>query len=117
MKKKRKLKGMTLMEVIIAMVVMAICGSLLVEACVCVVTNTRTARRVTGKVDEEAPVVENRPAAVTAYEERDTISLSLNGGTPVNMTVDRFRASSTQAPEEQRADDLKYFIPSPTSTP
>lgn len=115
--KKKKLKGMTLMEVIIAMVIMAICGSLLVEACVCVVNNTRTARRVTSKVDEQATVIENRPDEVTAYQEKDTIELKMGAQPAVTMVVDKFEAPTTQVSEEQRAGNLKYFVPSPTATP
>lgn len=113
--KKKKLKGMTLMEVIIAMVVMAICGSLLVEACVCVVNNTRTARRVTSKVDEQAADIANRPAHITAYEEGDNLHLSYGGETG-DIVIDKFEAPTTQPADEQKADNLKYFRAVPETT-
>lgn len=106
--KKKKLKGMTLMEVIVAMVVMAICGSLLVEACVCVVTNTRTARTVISKVDEQATDVENRQASITAYEEGATLNIEYNGH-PGNIVIDKFEAPTTQVAEDQKSGNLKYF--------
>ena len=113
--KKKKLKGMTLMEIIIAMVVMAICGSLLVEACVCVVNNTRTARRVTSKVDEQASDVVNRPPAITAYEEGANLHLSF-GGSSGDITIDKFEAPTTQVSDEQKAGNLKYFKAVPVTT-
>ncbi len=113
--KKKKLKGMTLMEIIIAMVIMTICGMLLVEAAVCVVNNTRTARRVTSKVDEQAADVANRPTHITAYEEGDTLRLEY-GGEHGDIVIDKFEAPTTQVSEEQKADNLKYFIAVPVTT-
>lgn len=106
--KKKKLKGMTLMEVIVAMVVMAICGSLLVEACVCVVTNTRTARTVISKVDEQSTDVENRRSSITPYEEGATLHIEYNGHDG-NIAIDKFEAPTVQTPEEQKSGNLKYF--------
>lgn len=114
MKKKKALKGMTLMEIIIAMLVMVICGAILVEACVSVVTNTRTARTVISKVDEQAAVIENRPSTVTAYEEGASLSISYNGASGNPILIDKFEAPTTQVAEQSRSGNLKYFEPAVT---
>ncbi len=111
MKKKKTLKGMTLMEIIIAMLVMVICGAILVEACVSVVTNTRTARTVISKVDEQAPAIENRPAAITAYETGDSLSISYNGAPGQPIPIDKFEAPTTQVSDQEHSGNLKYFEP------
>ncbi|MDO5148948.1 MAG: prepilin-type N-terminal cleavage/methylation domain-containing protein [Oscillospiraceae bacterium] len=108
MKKKKKLKGMTLMEVIIAMVVMVICASMLVEAAICVVNNTRTARTVIVKVDEQAPGVENRTVG-TPYETGAVLQLQYNG--VHTIPVDKYEAPTTQVSDIQKSGNMKYFMP------
>lgn len=104
--KKKKLKGMTLMEIIIAMVVLVICATMIVQAAVIVVNNTRTARTVIVKVDEQSPVIENRNVPVP-YETNAV--LELEGG--FTVPIDKYEAPTTQASESQRAGNMKYFRP------
>lgn len=110
--KKKKLKGMTLLEVIIAMVVMVICATLLVQSAVSVVYNTRTARNVISKVDEQASPVENRTVP-TAYVTGDKIKLTYNG--TYYVAVDKYEAPTTQAPDHERSGNMKYFEPAVTT--
>lgn len=113
----KKLKGMTLMEIIIAMTVMVICGTILAMACVSVVNNTRTARHVTTKVNEQATVVENRDPSITAYQEADQLHFQIHGGSAAaDIGIDKFEAPTTQAPEDQRSGNLRYFRPTPVTT-
>jgi len=115
--KKKSLKGMTLMEIIIAMTVMVICGTILAMACLSVVNNTRTARHVTTKVNEQATVVENRDPSITAYREADQLHLEIRGGGgSADIGVDKFEAPTTQSPDEQNSGNLRYFRPTPVTT-
>ncbi len=113
MKNKKKLKGMTLLEIIVAMVVMVICATMLVEAAICVINNTKTAKTVIVKVDEQAPAVENR-AVVTAYETNAVLQLRFNN--VYTVPIDKYEAPTTQPSEEQRAGNMKYFVPVTTVT-
>lgn len=113
--KRFKLKGMTLMEVIIAMVVMVICASILVIGATAVVNNTRTARHVITKVDEQAPDVENHPAAITAYETGAALNISFNGAAGNAIPIDKFEAPTTQVSSDQACGNLKYFEPVPVT--
>ena len=102
---------MTLMEVIIAMVVMVIASSLLVVSAVSIINNTRTARRVVNKVNEQAPVVENE-AVVSAYVTEEELKLQIVGAAAeYTLKVDKFEAPTTQAPEDERSGNLRYFKP------
>lgn len=115
--KKRFFKGMTLMEIIIAMTVMVICGTILAMACVSVVNNTRTARHVTSKVNEQATVVENRDPAITAYRESDPLHLQIDGGGgSADINIDRYEAPTTQSPDDERSGNLRYFRATPVTT-
>ena len=101
MKKKKTFKGMTLMEVIIAMVVMVIASSLLVVSAVSIINNTRTARRV----------VKNE-AVVSAYVTEEELKLQIVGAAAeYTLKVDKFEAPTTQAPEDERSGNLRYFKP------
>jgi prepilin-type N-terminal cleavage/methylation domain-containing protein len=115
--KKKSLKGMTLMEIIIAMTVMVICGTILALACMSVVTNTRVARHVTTKVNEQATVVENRDPSITAYHEADQLNFQIHGGgASANIGVDKYEAPTTQSPDEENSGNLRYFRPTPVTT-
>lgn len=111
MKKKKTFKGMTLIEVIIAMVVMVVASALLVLGAVSIINNTRTARRVVNKVNEQAPVVENE-AVVSAYVTGENLELQIVGAAEeYTLQVDKFEAPTTQAPEDERSGNLRYFRP------
>ena len=108
---------MTLMEIIIAMTVMVICGTILAMACVSVVNNTRTARNVTSKVNEQATVVENRDPSITAYREADPLQLRIStGGGSASIGIDKYEAPTTQTPDDERSGNLRYFRPTPVTT-
>lgn len=113
----KKLKGMTLMEIIIAMTVMVISGTILAMACLAVVNNTRTARHVTTKVNEQATVVENRDPSITAYQEANQLHFQIDGGTAsADIGIDKYEAPTTQAPEDEMSGNLRYFRPTPVTT-
>lgn len=66
--KKRVFKGMTLMEIIIAIAIVAVMSTVLVVAASAINSYLRSARQVNGRVAEQAPVAEvgyKNPAAPT----------------------------------------------------
>lgn len=112
--KKKKLKGMTLMEIIIAMAVMIIIAGILVESAVAVVNNVRISKNVVSTVNVQAPEVENRDVA-TPYVTGDVINLTGAGLRPANIAVDKYEATVTLPAGEQRSGNMKYFEPAVTS--
>lgn len=112
--KKKKLKGMTLMEIIVAMAVLIITSGILVECGVAVVNNVRVSRTVVTTVNQQAPEIENRRVA-TPYAADNTIHLSGAGLPGVDIHVDKYEATVTMAPDEQRSGNMKYFVPAVTS--
>ncbi len=112
--KKKKLKGMTLMEIIVAMAVMIITAGILVECGVAVINNMRVSRTVITTVNQQAPEVENRSVA-DPYVTGDTIRLSGAGLRSCNVMIDKYEATVTMAPDEQRSGNMKYFVPAVTS--
>ena len=60
MKKSKKFKGMTLLEIIIALFVFGAVAMILVQATVSIFVNVRASNDVLDKVIDEAPTAENR---------------------------------------------------------
>jgi len=108
--KRKKLKGMTLMEIIIAMAVLIIIAGILVQSAVVVVNNVRISKTVVQTVNEQAPDVENQDVA-SAYLAGDTISLTGAGLRSATLTVDKYQASGSIAADQQRSGNMKYFVP------
>ena len=59
-KRKNKLKGMTLVEVIVALAVFTIMASLLVTVCVSISNSVVRTNRLTREINVQAPTAENR---------------------------------------------------------
>ena len=110
---KKKLKGMTLMEIIIAMAVLIIIAGILVESAVAVVNNVRVSKSVVRTVNIQAPEVENRDV-LTPYVTGDVINLTGDGLSPANISVDKYEATVTLPDGEQRSGNMKYFVPAVT---
>lgn len=55
---KRKLKGMTLMEIIIAIAIVAVMSTVLIVAASAINSYLRSARNVNGRVADQAPIAE-----------------------------------------------------------
>lgn len=110
---KKKLKGMTLLEVILAMTVMTILAVILIQSCIGIINHIRISKNVAHKVNVQSAPVENRSVAGDAYAENDVIELNY-GGTKGEITVNRFQAP--EIPEDELlkgaldAGDLKYFV-------
>lgn len=124
---KRKLKGMTLLEIIIAMVVMVICGTLIAETAVGVINMTKTSRTVINTVNSQCANVERRDSvgSVEMTGGSDSISISC-GATSGSLDVKKFHAPavteivvstgedgseiSSAREIDSKSGDLKYFV-------
>ena len=111
MKQKKVLKGMTLIEVLIAMVVMVVSASMLVLCAVSIFNSVRTSKSVVNKVNEQASVAENK-AVIVPYETGQDIELQIVGdANSYTMKVDKFEVPTTQAPNDQHSGNFRYFVP------
>ena len=108
--KRKKFKGMTLMEIIIAMAVMVIVAGILVQAAVVVINNVRISKTVVTTVNVQSPEVENQ-TVITPYKEDDTINLTGAGLSSASIKVDKYQATVTMSADDQRSGNLKYFVP------
>lgn len=114
-RRKRPLKGMTLMEVIIAMVVLVILASLCVEAAVGIISNVRTSKSVVQKVNYQSSFVTARSGSSSG-----TLSFKLvdDKGSEIladeeNISVNIFEAPVDPAgkyKDYDKAGNLKYFV-------
>lgn len=112
--KKKKLKGMTLLEVIVAMVVLIFVSVILVQCAVAVVKSVRTSRVVVKKVNAQTSSVENR-IITTPDADSASLVLTFDGKTYDPIPLEKHTADSSESavdiPEaEQRCGDLKYFV-------
>lgn len=107
----RKISGMTLIEVIVAMAVMAVAATMLILGAVSVINNTKTARTVVKTVNEQAPQVENM--AVTApYETGMALKFEYKACTGT-VVVDKYQAPPpvSMSESDMKSGNLKYFTP------
>lgn len=110
--KKKKLKGMTLMEIIIAMVILVILSALIAEAGSGIVSNIRTSKSVVEKVNYQSKFVASKSGTTAA----GTVSLELSddyGSSTSPITANIFEApTDTDAiySSYDRAGNLKYFV-------
>lgn len=130
---KKKLKGMTLLEVIIAMVVMVIGAALLVQSAVGIINVKKTSRTVVNLVNSQSPVVENQ-AVINSVEITDAVETGELGNildircgavtgsvavkkyhapavtTIVSSTDDEGNVVSSVKTVEPKSGNLKYFV-------
>lgn len=104
-KNKKKLKGMTLVEVLVALAIFAIISSVLAStiAFVCNVFNRTD--RLNKKINNEAPAAELQQVAAPT----ESISLTLTvEGTTYPINVDVYRTEDSDGNYEE-GGDFKYF--------
>ncbi len=102
---KKKLKGMTLVEVLVALAVFAVMSSLLAGACAGVTSIIKKTDKVNKKVSKEAPIVEVE-AGVTEIPNAN-ISIEANG-TTVTVIGDVMAATDDSHIDDDTGN-LKYF--------
>ena len=115
-KKKLSLKGMTLMECIIAIAVMAIISMIVVMAGVSAVHNLRIAHNVSEKNAKQSPYA----SAKLNAEKTGDMTIDLNGGTG-HLNVETYEIKQDEDPGD-RVGNYRYFVavspsPSPTTSP
>ena len=118
-KNKKSLKGMTLLEVVIAIAVFAIAATLLVEAGLSIIYNVRSSRNLVKKVNFQSQIVACKPDPTTSTDIVDTgtmnIELSTYGFTDVKpIEVKKYQAITEKDVDgnpiyEDVAGNLKFF--------
>ena len=110
-KKKRKLSGMTLVEVLVALAVFAIISALLASACAGVTSTIRKTNRLNKKISVEAPDAELKNGTpVTLPDgtiEETTLTLVVGDA---EYTVDgEMHLTSDSENGYEEGGDFKYF--------
>lgn len=111
MKTSRKLKGLTLVEIIVALAVFAVASSLLVVACVSVCNMNTDTTKLNKEVAYQAPAAENQNeaaaerAVTSAYAEN--IIIGYNGGN-VAVQGDRYYVKDGSGVVDKDMD-LQFF--------
>lgn len=108
-KKKKSLKGMTLMECIVAIAVLGALGMLVVLGAVSAVSNMRAAHSVSEKNAAQSPYASSKLNANST----GSMTFYLDG-TDGHMTVDKFEVQQHQSTDD-KVGNYRYFdLPTPT---
>lgn len=113
-KKNSKLKGMTLVEVIVALAVFTIMSSLLVTACIGVSTSITHTNRFVREVNVQSPVAENGitdAVKVDAVSDgTNTIVIKNKSGSAINeaVVIDSYTVKKTDGRVSGRFKYFKY---------
>ena len=92
-KSKKKLRGMTLVEVIIAILVFALLGMVLMGVGNATDAHQRSARKYNNKVNEEGPIAEAQNDSNAILINKDyKITVGQTGGTPVTVSGKMYSA-------------------------
>jgi len=114
--KTKKLKGMTLIELLISVALLIIISLILVVGATSAVYNIRTANRVSQKTASQAPYAANRIDAQTKAEtENSKLDLTIRGtGTKGALNVKKHSVSVDSKSGDQ-VGDFRYFEYVPAS--
>ncbi|MBE6851897.1 MAG: hypothetical protein E7505_00270 [Ruminococcus sp.] len=103
--KKKKLKGMTLMEVIVAVAIMVLLSTMLVIGAVSAVSNMRIAQSVSKKNAVQAPY------AATQVDGNMTSTMTIKlDGTKASLEVDSYEVRIEESAKD-RVGNYRYFVP------
>lgn len=127
-KLKKRLKGMTLIEIIVSLALFTVMSGVLLTACLYVNRTISRTNKLTNKVNYQSPIAENEktePENVTANAGK--IRLEINGGASAYYDIDiiqyEVKSKHTDASKSSYDDDIasnfKYFevAPATTTTP
>lgn len=89
--KKSKVKGFTLIEVVVALAIFAIAATLLVQGALSVIYNVRCSRNLVKKVNYQSGIVANKNESMTQDIGPMDIKLEMTGVSQT-ITVDRHAA-------------------------
>ncbi len=126
-KSKKKLRGMTLVEIIIALAVFAMLGALLVLAALSIEKHSRAARKINDKVAVQGPIAESQNKAGSVVLE-DNFEITVNGNIKIEATlydtanyIEDASGNLVRATDHPESEDLnfKYIadIQMPTQAP
>lgn len=104
---KKKLKGMTLVEVLVALAVFAVMSSLLAGACAWVTSIIKKTDKINKKVSIEAPMVEVKATNCVTEIPNANIGIEANG-TTVTVIGDVIAATDDSHIDDDTGN-LKYF--------
>ena len=100
-KSKKKLRGMTLVEVIIAILVFALLGMVLMGVGNATDAHQRSARKYNNKVNEEGPIAEAQNDSNAILINKDyKITVGQTGGTPVTVSGKMYSVEAPQLDED-----------------
>lgn len=111
-KKKLSLKGMTLMECIISIAVLACLAMIVVVAGYSAVTNMRTAHRVSEKNAEQSAFA----SAKIGSAKTGTMKINLSGAGTANIDLDTYEVTQGESTDD-KVGNYRYFAPVPTTSP
>lgn len=100
-KRNTKLKGMTLVEVIVALAVFTIMASLLVTACMSVSKSIVRTNRLVREINIQAPLAENRASSSTKVEKMtalpNTIVIKSKSGVTLvdSIVIDNYHVKNS----------------------
>lgn len=108
MKKARKcLKGMTLLEVIIAMTILIVAATMLVSGAVSAVANMRAAQKVSSKTAVQAPYADTHKNAES--DGTMTINVKVAGGTGNTFDVQKYHVKEVGDDTDDYVGNYRYF--------
>lgn len=113
-KKKKSLKGMTLMECIIAVAVLAALGMLVVVGGVSAVTNLRAAHSVSEKNAVQSGFASARME--NASTNTGTMHIYLDGNTANHVDVNKYEVKENESSDD-KVGNYRYFELQPTTSP
>ncbi len=111
--KKSKLKGMTLAEIVVSMVVFTVSATILVTGAISVYKMISSTRKLTQKINYQVPVADKMLKAsptvtdVTVNNSFSEIQIQLPNGVSYAANVEGFEV--VPEIENQPAGNLKYF--------
>ncbi len=112
--KSKKLKGMTLMEIIISMVIFSVSALILVQGAISVYYSMRKTRKLVKKINYQAPIADRMNDSGTEINNISSTSippvfvLSANGKN-YSIEVDEYQVNPNTTELNQPAGDFKYF--------
>lgn len=121
-KLKKRLKGMTIIEIIVSLALFTVMSAVLLTACLYVNRMIIRTNKLTNKVNYQSPIAENRlntDANVTANS--GTVSFRDSSGRSYSVNVNQYEVkskymdSSKTSYDDDIASNFKYFVP--TTTP
>lgn len=101
-KRKNKLKGMTLVEVIVALAVFTIMASLLVTVCIGISKSVVRTNRLTREINVQAPLAENRitnDKVEDVSDSQNTITIKSKDGALISesVTIDNYHVKNSDS--------------------